>query len=123
MKTRNLRRRHNDPAPVTDGKRARKASPTLNLTLSSSEIAEDLKAISASLPPGGPVSDAGSSSTSGTSQKRDRTSPDGPNGDNNGGSNGNGGDGAGAEQYGGSVEAAIEDGKLIYQKKWYVFPY
>lgn len=117
MKTRNLRRRYNDPAPVNDNKRARKASPTLNLALSSSEISEDLKLISAAtanLPICGASSDGGSVSTatSSPSSRRDR-SPDGFGG-------GNGGsaiDGPVDDNYG-LTDVSIEDGKLVYQKKW-----
>lgn len=101
--TRKLRRRPNDPLPVTAEKRRKPTVGQLTLLLEDKEIESDLKAISRgkNMTPVRP-----------TQSNNNGTSPSGPGsvpGNSSTSSN---------ENYP-LVEARVEDGKLLYERRWF----
>ncbi|XP_068678845.1 sin3 histone deacetylase corepressor complex component SDS3-like isoform X2 [Montipora foliosa] len=99
--TRKLRRRPNDPLPAPE--KRRKTSPQINYMLDEDEIMEDLKALNKLVSLSGEVSSTQSRSENKTGNSRIKTSS---------------GNGSHSEiSY--PLEVRSEDGKLLYDKKWF----
>ncbi|XP_015762407.1 PREDICTED: sin3 histone deacetylase corepressor complex component SDS3-like [Acropora digitifera] len=98
--TRKLRRRPNDPLPAPE--KRRKTSPQINYMLDEKEILEDLKALNKLVSLPGEVPSSQSRSENKTGNSRIKTS----------------GNGSHSEiSY--PLEVRSEDGKLLYDKKWF----
>lgn len=99
--TRKLRRRPNDPLPAPE--KRRKTSPQINYMLDEEDIMEDLKALNKLVSLPGEVSSSQGQSQNKTGSSRLKTSS---------------GNGSHSEiSY--PVEVRSEDGRLLYDKKWF----